>query len=77
MLGYFILKEDVERLGLLKNSEIKRSLQETYFVVTDRDVKEQTHLRPNSAKFENISNYLNKYYFHNAVELTAELIKNK
>ena len=45
MLGYFILEEDAQKLELLDNPEIKKSLQETYFVVTDNDEESAVELR--------------------------------
>ena len=75
MLGYFILKEEAEKLGLVNNSEIKDKLQQTYFVVTDRDVRERTKRNISTAKLDNISNYLNKNYFDGMVEVVADLAK--
>lgn len=77
MLGYFILKEEAEKLELLKNPGIKKKLQQTYFVVTDRDIKQLIKPKISSAKFNNISNFLNKNYFENIVELIVHFIQNK
>jgi len=74
MLGYFILKEEAEKLGIVNNPEIKKSLQQTYFVVTDKDV-ELGQDRTNLDIFDNISNILNKNYFDSMAELIVHLTK--
>jgi mannitol-specific phosphotransferase system IIBC component len=75
MLGYFILKENAERLGLLNSPEIRNELQQTYFVVTERDVVEHLKREVSPIKFDTISNYLNKNYFESIVGNIAEQIK--
>jgi mannitol-specific phosphotransferase system IIBC component len=77
MLGYFILKEDAEKFGLLNNPEIRGKLQETYFVVTNIDVQEITKRNVNPTKFDNISNFLNKNYYEEIVKLIVHLIRGK
>jgi len=77
MLGYFILEEDAQKLELLDNPELKNSLQETYFVLTNEDVKMLIQDNVNTVKFDNISNFLNKNYYDSMVESIIHQIKNK
>jgi len=75
MLGYFILKETAEELGLLNNPEVKSNLQKTYFIVTERDISEIERQKLDLNEFDIISNYLNKNYFDNMVEQITQLAR--
>lgn len=73
MLGYFISKEDAEKLGLLNKPEISELLQKVFFVVTDKDIIEKQEILNTDdllsvERISEISNRLNKNYYDSMIE---------
>jgi len=77
MKGYYITEEDAIKYGLLNDTEIKNTLQQTLIVITIKDLEE------NKIKVENqfdllemCSDWFYKNYFDSLIESFRNIFEN-
>jgi hypothetical protein len=77
MLGYFILKEKAEELGLLSNPTISAEMQETIVAITNKDLLDEINITLSEEQLKEIASWFYKNYYDCFIETVQNWIEKQ